>query len=64
MKLRIVVRKVEANLYIASCPELEGCHVEADTEQGARALIKKAINAYVISYKQRHEKLPLRTEGK
>jgi predicted RNase H-like HicB family nuclease len=61
MKLRVVVRKIEDGLYIASCPELEGCHVEAETEPKAKALLKTAITAYIASHKQRHEKIQLKS---
>ncbi len=58
MKLRIVIRKVAEDLYIGTCPNLEGCHVEATTPEAARNLLRSAIEAYIISYKQRHEKIP------
>ena len=63
MKLRIVVRKIEDGLYIGSCPTLEGCHVEAESEQTAQALLKIAINAYIRSHKQRHEKIQIKSDG-
>ncbi|RMF56709.1 MAG: type II toxin-antitoxin system HicB family antitoxin [Calditrichaeota bacterium] len=61
MKLRIVIRKVEKDLYIGSCPNLEGCHIEASSEEEARKILKAAINAYLLSYKQRHEKIPYKS---
>ena len=61
MKIRIVIKKIEEDLYIGSCPNLEGCHVEAPSADEARDLLKAAINAYIISYKQRHEKIPTRS---
>ena len=60
MDLRIVVKRTRGGSYLASCPNLEGCHVEADSEDAARELIKAAINAYVLSHKKRHEKIPYR----
>lgn len=60
MKLRIVVRKIEDNLFLASCPALKGCHVEAESEAQAQSLIKAALQAYLTSYKQRHEKVSFR----
>lgn len=63
MKLRVVVRKVEDELYIASCPSLEGCHVEAENEKRAQALLKAAINAYIVSHKQRREKIQIKSDG-
>lgn len=60
MKLKIRIRKIKDNLYLASCPNLEGCHVQATSEKEAEVYLKAAIEAYVSSCKQRHEKLPLR----
>ena len=62
MKLRVVVRRVEDGLYIASCPNLEGCHVEAGDEKRAQALLKAAINAYIVSHKHRHEKVQVKSD--
>ncbi len=57
MKLRIVIHKAADNLFVANCPNLPGCAVEAETEKQARELLRAAINAYIISHKQRNEKL-------
>jgi predicted RNase H-like HicB family nuclease len=63
MKLRVVVRKIEDGLFIASCPELEGCHVEAESEAAAKTLLKAATTAYILSHKQRHEKVQIKSNG-
>ena len=60
MKLKILIRKIKANIYLASCPNLEGCHIQAGNEKDAEILLKAAIQAYIMSYKQHHEKLPVR----
>ena len=60
MKLRIIVRKIEEGLYIGSCPNLEGCHIEAPSAQEARTLVRQAINQLIHSYKQHYEKIPTR----
>ncbi len=57
--MRIAIRKVSDHLFIGRCQNLPGCAVEADTEDRARQLLKAAINAYIISHKQRNEKLPI-----
>lgn len=59
MKLKLVIRKITNDQYIGHCPSLPGCAIEATTEERARQLLKAAINAYVISHKQRNEKLPV-----
>lgn len=58
MKLRVIVRRIREHHYIASCPNLPGCHVEAESQEKAEALLKAALKAYLSSYRQRHEKLP------
>lgn len=58
MKLRIVIRKIEEGLYIGSCPNLEGCHIEAPSVEEARSLVRQAINQLIQSYKQHYEKIP------
>ena len=63
MKLRVVVRKIEDGLFIASCPDLEGCHVEAETAPKARELLKTAITAYMLSHKQHYEKIQVKSRG-
>ena len=60
MKMRIVIRKVEDDLYIGSCPNLEGCHIEAPTAEEARMLVREAIHQLIQSYKQHYEKIPAR----
>lgn len=60
MKLKIRIKKIKDNLYLASCPNLEGCHVQANSEKEAEILLKAAIQSYIKSYKQRYEKLPLK----
>lgn len=60
MKLKIRIKRIQDNLYLASCPNLEGCHVQGNSEKEAEMLIKVAIQAYIKSYKQRYEKLPLK----
>jgi len=59
MKMRISIQKISNQLFIGHCRNLPGCAIEADTEHRARQLLKAAITAYVISHKQRNEKLPI-----
>lgn len=60
MKLKIRIRKIKDNLYLGSCPNLPGCHVQASSEEEAELYLKAAMQAYMNSYKQRNEKLPLK----
>jgi len=60
MKLKVRIKKIKDNLYLASCPDLKGCHVQASSEKEAEVYLKAAMQAYITSYKQRYEKLPLK----
>ncbi|NOX36068.1 MAG: type II toxin-antitoxin system HicB family antitoxin [Calditrichaeota bacterium] len=60
MKFHIVVKKVRDDLYLASCPNLKGCHVQATTAAEAKRLIQVAIQALIKSYQQHHEKVDIR----
>ena len=59
MKLKIIIRKISKDVFIGHCPSLPGCAIEAESEDAARNLLKAAINAYIVSCKQRNEKLPV-----
>ncbi len=58
MQLRIEVKKIKDNLYIASCPNLRGCHVQAESEAIAVRRIREATRLMVLSYKKHFEKVP------
>jgi predicted RNase H-like HicB family nuclease len=47
MKFGVVVEKDEDGYYIASVPELPGCHTQAKTIDQAMKRIKEAIQAYL-----------------
>lgn len=60
MKLKILIRRIKDNLYLASCPNLKGCHIQASSEEEAEMVLREAMQAYMMSYKHRHEKLPIK----
>lgn len=43
----IVIEQDEDGIYVASVPELEGCHTQAKTLDGLRERIKEAIQLYL-----------------
>jgi len=47
LKFGVVVEKDEVGYYIASVPELPGCHTQAKTLDEVIKRIKKAIQAYL-----------------
>jgi predicted RNase H-like HicB family nuclease len=47
LKFGVVVEKDEVGFYIASVPELPGCHTQAKTLDEVMKRIKKAIQAYL-----------------
>lgn len=59
MRLDIEIKKVGKNLFVASCRDLPGCHVQASDEQQARKRISEAVKLMIISFKQHFERVPL-----
>ncbi len=59
MKLNIQIRKIRNDLYIASCTDLIGCHVQGNSKEEAISRIKEAIKLMIISYKKHFEKVPI-----
>lgn len=47
MKFGVVVEKDEDGYYVASVPELPGCHTQAKTLDKVMKRIKEAIQAYL-----------------
>jgi predicted RNase H-like HicB family nuclease len=47
MKFSVVVEKDEDGYYVASVPELPGCHTQAKTLDGVMERIKEAIEVYL-----------------
>ena len=47
MKFAVVVEKDEAGYYVASVPELPGCHTQARTLDNLMVRVKEAIDAYL-----------------
>jgi predicted RNase H-like HicB family nuclease len=47
MKFGVIVEKDEDGYYVASVPELPGCHTQAKTLDEVMKRIKEAIEAYL-----------------
>ena len=47
MKFAVIVEKDEDGYYVASVPELPGCHTQAKTLDELTKRIKEAIEAYL-----------------
>jgi len=45
----VVIEKDEDGIYVASVPELPGCHTQADSLKELEKNIKEAIEAYLES---------------
>ncbi len=45
----VVIEKDEDGVFVASVPELPGCHTQADSLKELEANIKEAIEAYLES---------------
>ena len=50
MKFAVLVEKDEDGYYLASVPELPGCHTQAKTLDELTRRIKEAIEVYLGSY--------------
>jgi predicted RNase H-like HicB family nuclease len=47
LKFAVVVEKDEAGFYVASVPELMGCHTQAKTLDELMVRVKEAIEVYL-----------------
>ena len=47
MKFAVVVEKDDEGYYVASVPELPGCHTQAKTLDKLMTCVKEAIEAYL-----------------
>jgi len=59
----IVIEQDEDGIYIASVPELEGCHTQAKTLDELRERIKEAIQLYLEVESDLVQEVPLNFVG-
>ena len=59
----IVIEQDEDGIYVASVPELEGCHTQAKTLDELRERVKKAIQLYLEVESDLIEEVPLEFVG-
>ena len=59
----IVIEQDEEGIYVASVPELEGCHTQAKTLDELRERIKEAIQLYLEVESGLAEEVPLAFVG-
>lgn len=58
LEYKILIEQDEDNLYVASVPELPGCHTQGKTLEEARKRIKEAIKLYLdVHPKTKKEKI-------
>jgi len=43
----VIIERDEDGRYVATCPALQGCYTEGETEQEARTLIEDAIRLHI-----------------
>ncbi|RMG66354.1 MAG: type II toxin-antitoxin system HicB family antitoxin [Calditrichaeota bacterium] len=60
MKFKIRIERIREGLFIATCLNLPYCMVDGEDEREARQRLQAAIQAYVQSYRDRHEEIPYR----
>lgn len=59
----IIIEQDEDNIYVASVPELEGCHTQAKTLDELRDRIKEAILLYLEVESDLAKEVPLEFVG-
>ncbi len=59
----IVIEQDEDGIYVASVPELEGCHTQAKTLDKLRERIKEAIQLYLEVESDLVQEIPLNFVG-
>lgn len=59
----IVIEQDEDGIYVASVPELEGCHTQAKTLEELQERIKEAIQPYLEVESELVEEVPLAFVG-
>ena len=59
----IVIEQDEDDIYIASVPELEGCHTQAKTLDELRERVKEAIELYLEVESELINEVPLEFIG-
>ena len=56
MKFAVVVEKDEDGYYVASVPELPGCHTQGDTLEELMGNVKEAIELYLETMTEEEKK--------
>ena len=59
----IIIEQDEDGIYVASVPELEGCHTQAKTIDELRERIKEAIQLYLEVESDLVKEVPLKFVG-
>ena len=59
----VVIEQDENGIYVASVPELEGCHTQAKTIDELRERIKEAIKLYLEVKSELIKEVPLEFVG-
>jgi predicted RNase H-like HicB family nuclease len=57
-KFLVYLEAAEEGGYIVSCPQLPGCVTQGETVDEALAMIKDAIQGYIISLRKHGEAIP------
>ena len=59
----VVIEQDEDGIYVASVPELEGCHTQAKTMDELKDMIKEAIQLYLEVESDLVKEVPLEFVG-
>ncbi len=58
-RYRVVIEQDESDMYVASCPVLQGCYTQGETYQESLTNIREAIIAHIKARQQVGEPLPI-----
>ena len=57
-KFPVIIEKDEDGYFVADCPDLQGCHTQGKTLEGAIANIRDAIKLHVKILREDKEEIP------
>lgn len=57
-KFPVIIEKDEGGLYVADCPDLQGCHAQGETIEEAITNIRDAIKLHLKILKEEKQDIP------
>lgn len=57
-KLPVIIEKDEDGFFVADCPDLQGCHVQGKTIEGAITSIRDAVKLHLKILREERQDIP------